>query len=58
MRSNFNYCPLVWMNFVKANNAKIDRIQRRALSVVHQNFTSNLYDLLALSSGATFHINT
>ena len=44
------------MNFVKANNAKIDRIQRKALSVVHQDYNSNLYKLLDLSSGTTFHI--
>ena len=31
--SNFNYCPLIWMNFIKTNNLKIDKIQRRALSV-------------------------
>ena len=54
--SNFNYCPLVWMNFLKANNINIDKIQRRALSVVYQNFTLNLNDLLNLSGGVTFHI--
>ena len=55
--SNFNYCPLIWMNFVKSNNVMIDRIQRRALSVVYQNFTCSLNELLNLSGGETFHIN-
>ena len=53
--SNFRYCPLIWMNFVKANNVKIDKVQRRALSVVYQNFHSNLHDLLITSSGVSFH---
>ena len=44
------------MNFVKANNINIQKIQRRALSVVYQNFTLNLNDLLNLSGGVTFHI--
>ena len=35
----------------------IDRIQRRALSVVYQNFTCSLNELLNLSGGETFHIN-
>jgi len=43
------------MNFVKANNVKIDNVQRRALSVVHQNFYSNLEDLLIASHGVSFH---
>ena len=55
--SNFSYCPLVWMNFVKANNDKIDKIQRRALNVVYLNFTYQLNDVLSRSDGVSFHIN-
>ena len=54
--SNFNYCPLIWMNFVKGNNNKIEKIQRRALSVVHQNYNSDIYELLSIDKGVTFHI--
>ena len=54
--SNFNYCPLIWMNFVKRNNTKIEKIQRRALSVVYQDYDSDLYDLLEISKDVTFHI--
>ena len=25
---NFNYCPLIWMNFVKGNNDKIESKQK------------------------------
>ena len=39
--SNFNYCPLIWMNFVKHNNKQIEKIQRRALSVVYEDYDSN-----------------
>ena len=44
------------MNFLKTNNLKIDKIQRRALSVVYQNFSLNLQELLTLPGGVTFHI--
>jgi len=54
--SNFNYCPLIWMNFVKGNNNKIEKIQRRALSVVYQDVNSDLLELLAIEKGVTFHI--
>ena len=53
--SNFNYCPLIWMNFVKRNNDKIEKIQRRALSVYH-NYNSDIYELLSIDKGVTFHI--
>ena len=53
--SNFNYCPLIWMNFVKRNNDKIEKIQRRALSV-YQNYNSDIYELLSIDKGVTFHI--
>ena len=44
------------MNFVKCNNTKIDKIQRRALSVVDQDYDSDLCDLLEISKGVSFHI--
>ena len=44
------------MNFVKHNKKQIEKIQRRALSVVHEKYDSNLYQLLALSKTASFHI--
>ena len=37
-----NYCPLIWMTFVKHNKKQIEKIQRRALSVVHEKYDSNL----------------
>ena len=43
--------------FCKTNNNVIEKIQRRALAVVYQNYNSNLYQLLALSKMASFHIN-
>ena len=44
------------MNFVKANNNKIERIQHRALSVVYQNYNSDIYYLLSIDKGVSFHI--
>jgi len=42
------------MNLMKANNVNVDKIQCRALSVVHQNFYSNLEDLLIISKMEPF----
>ena len=44
------------MNFVKHNNNQIQKIQRRALAVVHQDYDSNLSQLLTISKTASFHI--
>ena len=54
--SNFNYCPLIWMRFDKTSNASIDKIHRRALTVVYGKCNCSLSELLELSNSVTFHI--
>ena len=54
--SNFNYCPLIWMRFDKASNSLLDKIHRKSLAVVYQDFNSSFTDLLKLSNSDTFHI--
>ena len=34
--SNFNYCPLVWHFCGKVNTAKMEKIQKRALSYIYR----------------------
>ena len=34
IKSQFNYCPLVWMFHDRGSNSKINRIQERALKLV------------------------
>ena len=38
IRSNFSYCPLVWMFCGKENSKKIEKIQERALRVLHNDY--------------------
>src|SRR6056300_284101 len=44
--SNFNYCPLIWMFTNKTNLIKIEKIQKRALRFICNDFTSTYEELL------------
>jgi hypothetical protein len=55
--STFNYCLLIWMNFVMPNNARITKVHCRALRVVFQNFDANISELPALENGVSLHIS-
>ena len=36
VKSNFNYCPLVWDLCGKVNNEKIEKIQQKALTIIYK----------------------
>ena len=44
--SNFNYCPLVWMFTSKSSLSKLEDIQKRALRIVLDDYTSDYHELL------------
>ena len=44
--SNFAYCPLIWHFCGKKNNAKIEKIQERALRIVCGDYISNYKELM------------
>ena len=44
--SNFDYCSLVWHFCGKKNNSKMERIQKRALSIVFNDFDADYDELL------------
>ena len=44
--SNFNYCPLVWHFCSSKSLNKIEKIQGRALRLLHNDFTSDYSELL------------
>ena len=46
IRSNFNYCPLVWHFCNKTNTEKLEKLQLRALRIVFNDFNSSYSDLL------------
>ena len=39
--SNFNYCPLIWLFCSKAANSTINRVHKRALRLLYQDFESS-----------------
>ena len=47
IRSNFNYCPMVWHFCGKVNNNKIEKIQERALRLIYKDYDSSYVDLLS-----------
>ena len=44
--SNFNYCPLVWYFCSSKSFYKIEKIQERALRLLHNDFPSDYAELL------------
>ena len=47
--SNFNYCPNVWHFCGKVNNSKLEKMQARALRIIHNDYVSD-YDALISQS--------
>ncbi len=46
IRSNFNFCPLVWHFCSKTNSDKLEKIQHRALRITFNDFSSSYETLL------------
>ncbi len=53
--SQFQYCPLAWMFHSKHLNAKIDKIQERALRIAYKDFDSSFEYLLERDNSLTIH---
>ena len=54
--SNFNYCPLVWHFCSSKSMNKIEKIQERALKILHNDLVSDYTGLLKKSGKATMTI--
>ena len=54
--SNFNYCPLVWHFCSSKSLYKIEKIQERALRLLHNDFHSDYAKLLKKLGKATMEI--
>ena len=37
--SNFNYCPLIWTYHGKTSSNRVNRVQKRALRILHNDFS-------------------
>ena len=53
--SMFNYCSIIWMFCGKTAHDKIDKIQKRALQALYNDFESNFNSLLNKGNHLTIH---
>ena len=53
--SYFGYCSVVWMYCGKNSHALIDKIQRKALRAVYNDYTSDYSQLLKIGNHFTIH---
>ena len=54
-KSQFNYCPLMWMCCDRSLNNKIDRLHERSFRIVYRDKTSDLSELLEKDSSVSVH---
>ena len=55
IKSHFSYCPLIWMFHDRALNAKVNKIQERALRIVYKNSHADFETLLGLDNAVSIH---
>ena len=53
--SQFNYCPLIWMNHNKLVNNRINSLNGRALRLIYCDHSSNFQELLERDNSVTIH---
>ena len=51
--SHFNFCPLIFIFFIKAWNDKIENLHKRALQTIENYFTATHENLLAMEESIT-----
>ena len=54
--SQFKYCPLIWIFSSKGNNGLVNKIHKRALRAVYQDFESPFEVLLEKGDEVTIHV--
>jgi len=55
IKSQFNYCSLIWMFHSRTLNNKINRLHERALRIVYKDYNSTFKELLQLDNSFTIH---
>ena len=55
--ANFNYCPLVWMFSSASSLKKIEKLQKRALRFLYNDYEISYEELLLKSGRATMNVN-
>ena len=54
--SQFDSCTLVWMFASRTSNHSTDKLHKRALQVMHNDYTLTDDDILEIDSSVTIHI--
>ena len=54
-KSQFNYCPLVWMCCNRSLNTKINQLHERCLWIVYNDKESNFNELLVKDCSVSIH---
>ena len=54
--SQFNYCPLVWMNHSRKLNNRINNLQERSLRIAYNDYRSSFDELLQKDNSVTVHV--
>ena len=57
IKSQFSYCPLIWMFCSRSLNNVINRIHERALRLIHNDHVSTFQDILEITKEKTIHQN-
>ena len=55
IKSQFNYCPLLWMFHSRHLNKRINKLHKRALRLLYKNDTLEFQELLDLHGDVTIH---
>ena len=55
IKSQFSYCPLIWMFHDRGLNAKVNKIQERTLRIVYKNSHADYESLLKLDNTVPIH---
>ena len=54
-RSQFNYCPLIWMCHNRTNNRKINRLHKRCFWIIYNDKQSSFIKLLEKDNSVSIH---
>ena len=56
-KSQFNYCPAIWMFHSRTLNNKINRLHDRCLRIIYKDKISNFEELLHKDNSVSIHHN-
>ena len=56
IKSQFNYCPLIWMFCSRNSNTMINKVHERSLRVVLNDSSSDFKDILEKANETTIHV--